>query len=213
MKELKVEYVSLDSVKPYERNAKLHPEEQVEQIKKSIQQFGFNDPIALWHGEIVEGHGRLMAAKELGMATVPVIRLDELTDEQRRAYALAHNKLTMNSGFDFGLLEDELADLEIDMSDFGFYMPEPHDLEQPGHYESGFGEAPAEYAAYDEGYREAQEPLSKEELQQYSDAAENLLIKKRVIITYDPGDEGTLKQLLGIKDEVVRVVYELKDLI
>lgn len=120
MQDLQIAYVPIDSIKPYANNAKLHPEEQVEQIRKSIEQFGFNDPIALWHGEIVEGHGRLMAAQEIGMETVPVIRLDMLTDEERRAYALAHNKLTMNSGFDFGKLEEELASLEIDMGDFGF---------------------------------------------------------------------------------------------
>ena len=120
MAKLKVEYVPLDSITPYKNNAKLHPEEQVEQIRKSIEEFGFNDPIAVWHGEIVEGHGKLMAAQELGMETVPVIRLDDLTDEQRRAYALAHNKLTMNSGFDFGVLEEELEHLNFDMSAFGF---------------------------------------------------------------------------------------------
>lgn len=62
---------------------------------------GFDDPIAIWkNGEIIEGHGRLIAAQQLEMKTVPIIRLDDLTDEQRRAYALIHNKLTMNSGFD-----------------------------------------------------------------------------------------------------------------
>lgn len=118
---LKIEYVSIDKIKPYEKNAKLHPEEQIQQIKKSIQQFGFNDPVALWHDEIVEGHGRYLAAKELGMNELPVIRLDDLTDEQRKAYMLVHNKLTMNSGFDVDLLNEELAGIfEFDMGDFGF---------------------------------------------------------------------------------------------
>lgn len=120
--ELKIEYVSPDSLTPYENNAKLHPEEQIEQIKKSIEQFGFNDPIAVdKNNVIIEGHGRLTAAQELGMDKVPVIKLDELTDEQRKAYTLAHNKLTMNSNFDFDILVSELdAIKEIDMSDFGF---------------------------------------------------------------------------------------------
>lgn len=117
---LKIDYIPIEKIKPYEKNAKLHPKEQIEQIKKSIQQFGFNDPIALWHGEIVEGHGRYIAGKELGMKELPVIYLDDLTDEQRRAYMLAHNKLTMNSGFDIDLLNEELADLSFDMGDFGF---------------------------------------------------------------------------------------------
>ena len=97
MANLKIEYVTLSEIKPYSGNAKTHPREQIEQIKKSINEVGFNDPIGVWHGEIVEGHGRYMAAQELGLDTVPIIRLDSLTDEQRRAYALIHNKLTMNS--------------------------------------------------------------------------------------------------------------------
>ena len=117
--ELKIEYVPIDSIKPYSKNAKLHPAEQIEQIKKSIQEFGFKDAIAVWNNEVVEGHGRLLAAKELGMKELPIVRLDDLTDEQRRAYALVHNKLTMNSPFDDGILSEELDSiLDIDMSMF-----------------------------------------------------------------------------------------------
>lgn len=122
MNKLKVEYMPLDKLKPYKNNAKLHPAEQIEQIKKSIEKFGFNDPIAVWGDDtIIEGHGRLIAAQELGIEKVPVIRLDSLTDEERKAYTLAHNKLTMNSGFDNDLLDIELGDISgIDMTDFGF---------------------------------------------------------------------------------------------
>ena len=125
--ELKIEYLPIDELKPYANNAKEHPAEQVEQIKKSIQEFGFDDPIGIWKDEIVEGHGRLIAALELGMETVPVIRLDHLTDEQRRAYALVHNKLTMNSDFNLDLLRIELDDIDIDMTDFGFDLDEEDD--------------------------------------------------------------------------------------
>ena len=121
MDKLKIEYVPIDSIKPYKNNAKLHPDEQVEQICNSIRETGFNDPIGVWHDEIAEGHGRLLAAKKLGMKEVPIIRLDDLTDEQRRAYMLAHNKLTMNSDFDVELLDIELANIEtIDMTLLGF---------------------------------------------------------------------------------------------
>ena len=123
---LEIEYVNIDTIKPYSRNAKSHPKEQIEQIKESMLKFDNIDPIGIWHGEIVEGHGRYLAAKELGIKEVPVIRLDHLTNEKRRAYALIHNKLTMNSDFDYALLELELADLEdlddLDMADFGFDM-------------------------------------------------------------------------------------------
>lgn len=121
MDKLKIEYVPIGSIKPYKNNAKLHPKEQIEQIKKSMQEFGNIDPIGIWNGEIVEGHGRYLAAKALQLETVPVIRLDSLTDEQRKAYALVHNKLTMNSDFDLDILSDELDKIfDIDMSDFGF---------------------------------------------------------------------------------------------
>lgn len=120
---LKIEYLDKNDLKPYVNNAKIHTDGQVEQIRKSIEKFDFNDPIAVWgENEIVEGHGRLLAAMEMdNIETVPVIRLDHLTDKQRKAYALAHNKLTMNTGFDASILEIELADIgDIDMEQFGF---------------------------------------------------------------------------------------------
>ena len=120
---LKIEYVDIDTIKPYKNNAKKHPREQIDQIKKSIELFGMDDPIGIWKDEIVEGHGRLIACKELGYTEVPIIRLDHLTDEERKAYTLAHNKLTMNSDFDLDMLEEELnnlKELDIDMEDFGF---------------------------------------------------------------------------------------------
>ena len=121
---LQVEYVPIDTIKPYKRNAKLHPQEQIEQIKNSMKEFGNIDPIGVWHNEIVEGHGRYEALRQMGVKDVPVIRLDDLTDEQRKAYALAHNKLTMNSDFDVSLLDTELAEIEtIDMTLLGFDEP------------------------------------------------------------------------------------------
>lgn len=122
---LTIEYVPVDSVKPYEGNAKKHPPSQIEQIIDSIEKFGFNDPIAVWNDEVVTGHGRLIAAKDMHLKEIPIIRLDGLTDEQRRAYTLIHNKLTMSTGFDMKLLEIELDKLpEIDMEQFGFDLPE-----------------------------------------------------------------------------------------
>ena len=125
---LRIEYVSVNSIRMYENNAKNHPREQIEQIKSSIQDFGMNDPIGIWHGTIVEGHGRFIACKELGFKKIPVIRLDELTDEQRKAYGLIHNKLTMNTDFDFSALEAELEELkDVDMSQYGFDQIEQSD--------------------------------------------------------------------------------------
>lgn len=119
--ELKIEYVDIDTIEPYEKNARAHGKNDVKAIIKSIKEFGFNDPIGVWHNSIVEGHGRLLAAKEIGMSKVPIIRLDELTDEQRRAYMLAHNKTAELSDWDYDVLASELKDIaDIDMSEFGF---------------------------------------------------------------------------------------------
>ena len=119
---MKIEKISIDKIKPYENNAKLHPPEQIEQIKKSIQEFGNNDPIAIdENGVIIEGHGRYEALKELGFKEIEVIRLTHLNGQQKKAYILAHNKLTMNTGFDFNMLSLELDSIDgFDMSDFGF---------------------------------------------------------------------------------------------
>ena len=123
MQELKIEYLSLDKLKPYDKNARKHQEADLSTIKASITEFGMSDPIGVWGKDnvIVEGHGRYFACKELGIDNVPVIHLDHLTDEQRRAYALAHNKTAEMSEWDFDLLGEELDGiLDIDMSDFGF---------------------------------------------------------------------------------------------
>lgn len=109
----------------YEGNAKLHPDWQVAQIAESIRAFGFSDPVGIWHDPdgravIVEGHGRVMAAKKLGMETVPTISLDHMTDEERRAYGIAHNSTNMGTGFDADALKAEVANIAtIDMGAFG----------------------------------------------------------------------------------------------
>lgn len=129
MPELKIEVVKTEDLLPYAGNAKIHTAEQIDQIAASIKEFGNNDPIAVWHNvdgemEIVEGHGRLMALNKLGIEEAPIITLDHLTDAQRRAYTHIHNQLTMNTGFDTELLQEELERItEIDMADmFGFVV-------------------------------------------------------------------------------------------
>lgn len=122
MDNLKIEYLPVEDLVPYQNNARKHTNTDVSAIAKSIEMFGFDDPIGIWKGNvIIEGHGRLMAAKQLGMETVPVIRLDHLTDEERRSYALVHNKSAELSEWDFDRLDMELKDIvDIDMSGFGF---------------------------------------------------------------------------------------------
>ena len=113
----------ISDLTPDPSNAKEHPASQVEQIKESIKQFGNLDPIGIWGDDnlIVEGHGRYEALKSLGYEEVECIRLDSLSEEERKAYALVHNKLTMNSGFIPEALEMNLEEIgAIDMSLFGF---------------------------------------------------------------------------------------------
>lgn len=122
---LNIEIISVDELKEYENNVKLHPKEQIEQIKKSISNFNMIDPIGIDENNvIIEGHGRLEACKELGYKEVPCIRLTHLNEEQKNAYRLIHNQLTMNSGFDLQGLKDELDKITLDMSEFSFDLTE-----------------------------------------------------------------------------------------
>lgn len=108
----KIEQVATEDLIAYARNARTHSPEQVSQIAKSIETFGFNNPILIdENNQIIAGHGRVMAAKQIGLASVPCIRLLWLTDTQRRAYILADNKIAENAGWDQAMLESEIEDL------------------------------------------------------------------------------------------------------
>lgn len=134
MPELEVHEMAVADLVPYANNAKKHPREQIDQIAESIAEFGNCDPIAVWHNEageaeIVEGHGRVMALKKLGIETAPVIYLDHLTDEQRRVYTHVHNQTTLSSGFDEQALIEDMDNLNADWEALGFgeYMPVTED--------------------------------------------------------------------------------------
>lgn len=114
MNELKIINKNIDDIKEYENNAKEHPEWQIEQIANSIQEFGFNDPIAInADNQIIEGHGRFLAAKQLGLTKIPCFVLTGLTEAQERAYSIIHNKATMNTDFDLDRLHYELNALKV----------------------------------------------------------------------------------------------------
>ena len=120
----KIIWKNIDELLPYERNAKKHPEEQVQYVANSLERFGWRQPVVIdKDGVIVVGHGRVLAAKKLGWEKVPCELADDLTDDEIKAYRLADNK-TNESDWDDELLDielDELEDLpEIDMSDYGF---------------------------------------------------------------------------------------------
>lgn len=115
-------YKPIKELKPYKKNAKKHPKEQVEQIANSIKEFGFTQPVLIDKNNcVVAGHGRILGAKKAGLKEVPTLCLDDLTEEQIKAYRLADNKLN-ESEWDAKLLDEELGMLsdDVDMSMFGF---------------------------------------------------------------------------------------------
>ena len=123
-----VQEVSLEKLRPYERNAKKHGAGQIEKLKASIIEFGFLTPCLIDSDyNLIAGHGRVMAAKELGILSVPCVFIEGLTEEQRRAYILADNRLGELGEWDMELVLDELAELDdlgFDIELTGFEMPE-----------------------------------------------------------------------------------------
>lgn len=122
MQKLNIVYRQIKDLKPYKKNAKKHNKEQVEQIANSIKEFGFTQPVIVdKNNEVVAGHGRILGAKKAGLKSVPTVCLEELTEEQIKAYRLVDNKLN-ESEWDYSLLDEELENLteDIDMDLFGF---------------------------------------------------------------------------------------------
>src|SRR5277367_1050571 len=114
----RIEIWAIGKLIPYKRNPRTHSDEQVAQIAASIVAFGFNAPILVdSNSGVIAGHGRLLAATKLGLAEVPVIVLDHLSETQKRAYIIADNKLALNAGWNEEILAAELADLERECLD------------------------------------------------------------------------------------------------
>lgn len=124
MADLKIEYILATDLVPYENNSRTHSQQQVDQIKRSMNEFGFTNPILIdEHNGIIAGHGRLQAAQELGIKLVPTILLEGLTEAQRKAYVIADNQLALNAGWDLDALRIEINDLDslnFDLSFLGF---------------------------------------------------------------------------------------------
>lgn len=118
------ENVPIKDLKPYKNNARTHSEKQVEKIANSIQEFGFINPVLIDSDYgIIAGHGRVLGAESLGMVEVPCLFIEDLTEEQKRAYIIADNKLALDAGWDYDLLKielDELSDLDFDITLTGF---------------------------------------------------------------------------------------------
>ena len=121
----------INSLRPYARNARTHSKKQIQQIAASIARFGFTNPVLIADdGQIIAGHGRVEAAKQLGWTTVPTLALSHLTEAERRAYVLADNKLALNAGWDKETLAIELQglidlDFEVELTGFGIGRDRP----------------------------------------------------------------------------------------
>lgn len=129
---MQIKKLKIEDIVPYGNNAKEHPQEQIEQLKNSIKEFGNNDPIAIDENNvIIEGHGRLMALQELGFEEAECIVLEGLTEEQKNAYRLVHNQLTMNTGWNTEMLKAELDKINLNMAEFGLDESLLDELETP----------------------------------------------------------------------------------
>lgn len=169
--QLTINYLPPNQLRPYEKNARTHSPAQVQQIARSIREFGFTNPILASDSNIViAGHGRLEAALAMGLPVVPVIHLGHLSDRQARALTLADNKIAINSGWDFAKLSDELsalAEFDMDLELTGFDEQEISALlqddpgilppswsgesQQPARAPEQANAPPSEFKGYDEG--------------------------------------------------------------
>ena len=114
-----IERISIDALVPYARNSRTHSDAQVAQLAASLREFGFTNPVLIDEaGVIIAGHGRVMAARQIGLDSVPCIRLSHLSESQRRAYVIADNKIALNAGWDESMLAAELAVLQSEGVDF-----------------------------------------------------------------------------------------------
>jgi len=145
MTNLQITYKAIKDLIPYVNNSRTHSDQQIMQVASSIKEFGFTNPILL-DGEsgIIAGHGRLLAAKKLGMEKVPTIELSHLSEAQKKAYVIADNKLALNAGWDMEILAIELQDL----ADLGF------DLELTGFSDSEIKAINGDEEEIDEDFKE-----------------------------------------------------------
>lgn len=191
MKDIKIEYKKLSEIKPYENNPR-NNDEGIDKLVNSIKEFGFKVPIVIdKDGVIVAGHTRYKASQKLGLEKVPVIIADDLNEKQIKAFRLADNKVAELSGWDTNKLSEELKELNIDMdmTDFGF---------------SNF-----EITVYTDD--ELPDDFDKDLIDEYTRDDDELLARKRVIITYLDEDSDFMKTMLKEKDEL-KVVYSLEEI-
>jgi hypothetical protein len=185
--DLKIEYLAVSDLRPYEKNARKHKKLDVDNIAKSIEKYGMNDPIGIWGKSniIVEGHGRLMACIQLGIDAVPCVRLDHLTNAQRREYAIAHNATAELSEWDLDILPAELADLDLGDFDFDFGIEDEE--EETEVVEDEFEPSNDEIDEQERIFKErmARGEISEED-EEYQDFLQKFELKKTTDDCYTP---------------------------
>lgn len=189
MNKLKVEYILIAEIKPYENNPRIN-DNSVEAVANSIKEFGFKNPIILdKNNVIIAGHTRYKASLQLGLKEVPCIHANDLTEEQVKALRIADNKTAEKANWDMSKLKIEIGDINLDMTDFGF-----------GQFE---------LSMLDDDY--SPEGYDDDLIDDYSKPEEELLKSKRIIITYE-GDEQEefLKKVL--KQDELKVAYKCEKL-
>ena len=184
---VQLETIAIDRLIPYARNSRTHSDEQIAQVAASIREFGFTNPVLIdGEGGIIAGHGRVMAARKLGMADVPCIRLAHLTDAQKRAYIIADNKLALNAGWDDKMLALEFADLQA--LDF--------DLALTGFADDDIAELLAELDATPEGETEA-DAVPEARADVVTRPGDVWLLGKHRIMCGDSTNAAAVQTLLG----------------
>ena len=187
-KEWQVEWKDVNELTPYAKNARIN-DNTVPYLVNSIRRFGFKQPIVIdGKGVIICGHTRLKAALEIGMAKVPCVLADDLTEAEIKAFRLADNKIAEMSSWDYELLDEEMKELEDDfgdMADFGFASFEGDADLGDGNQD---GDLPPELAGRD---------LSPDKLDDAEGEAEACA---RVIITFNENDRGAVAEILGVKE-------------
>lgn len=131
---LKFEYIDLNNIRPYEYNARIHSEKQIDRISKSIKEFGFLSPCLIdKNNNLIAGHGRVDAARKAGITQAPCIRVEHLSEKQKKAYIIADNRLAELSSWNDEILREELSDIcdKIDLAIIGFddFVLDPNDFD------------------------------------------------------------------------------------